>query len=157
MMIITGREEERATSNAPGYLQAKEIVIKFFRLSQITDVQIEMADICLGGHTRRDGVGISQRQQADEVQRPGNELHLSIPHRPLGSWAVIVKLNTISIWVGEMNRLAHAVVGCAWDWVISREQPMNRLRQIMPARISNRKMVKPGRVIPMGRGALVFG
>ena len=69
-MIIAGGEEDGTTADAAGYyLQAKKIMIELFRLPQVADVQIDVANISLRRYVWRNQFGISSNGKVVESRR----------------------------------------------------------------------------------------
>lgn len=85
-------------------------------------------------------------QQRIHIQRTGEHRKLTIgSSRPFFFRAIAVKLHAIAVRVAKINRLAHAVIGCAIEFDARSQHASQRVRQPGARRIKYRNVIQSGR------------
>src|SRR5688500_7104350 len=83
-------------------------------------------------------------QQRLDVERQRRHLDLAVAPRPLGRIAVSVDLDSVAIWVGQVERLAHEVIGGARQANPGITQAYEDLRQVAARWHPDRDMEEAG-------------
>jgi hypothetical protein len=85
-------------------------------------------------------------QQPAQIQRSRHHCEPTIRQpRPLLHRTIPIKLHAIPIRITQIQRLAHAMIGCSLEPHSRIDQPLQSIRQLPPRRIHNRQMIKPSR------------
>src|SRR5687767_12156907 len=93
-------------------------------------------------------------QQILQVERLGDHRERAIRiHRPLLARTVPVQLNPVAIGVGEIDRLADAMIARALKRNLRRDEATQPIGQRRAGRIENRDVIEPGGALWRGWGA----
>ena len=110
VMVAARRDEQRARIGALHHVEAQQIAVKRLGAGQIADLQVNMPDVRVPVDPIPRGA-IRLRQQIFRVERLRHHRYLIAPPRPLLARSVGVEFQPVVVGIGQVQRLAHAVIG----------------------------------------------
>ena len=147
MVVVTSRREESGRGTEVHHqIEADHFPVEAFGLGQPADLEVDVAD----GRARRQALPRRRRlrklaQEVVHVQGDGPDLYLSAPVGPLLTGTVAVKLDPVTVGIGQVDRLADVVVGETLEGGAGLGQVVERARQRRPVWKQNGEVVKAGR------------
>ena len=88
----------------------------------------------------------SSIEQFVQIEGSGEHREFTVRiSRPLLSWPIPVEFHPIAVWISKIERLAHAVVSCAFEGYTGSGQSLQCVRQCSLRRIQDSQMIQPGR------------
>ena len=142
MMVTAGRHERGAAAPAH-HIEPDHVTVESFRLIDIADPQMHMADAHAVG---RAGPGLvaGRGDQIVEVERIGGHLHVVVLPFPFVRPAVAVDLDAVAFGIVEIDRLAHRMVGGAGERHALLRNMQQPARQVAPRRNEERRVIEAG-------------
>src|SRR5882672_908812 len=85
------------------------------------------------------------RENPIEIERVGAHLEPPVHHRPLGARPIAIDLDAVAVRIGEIQRLADAVIRNTLQHAVGLDHPAQRAPAIAARRHENREVIEAGR------------
>src|SRR5262245_24907122 len=150
MMVAARRDEQRARAIALHQIESQHIGIEPLSLVQVRHVQMHVPDDGAAGEA---GACPASRVRQQPLQIEWIRAHAQVVANewPLDARSIAIDLDAVAVRIGEVDRLADAVVRGALQDRAGLHEPAYRLPQIGARWRQYREMVKAGRASCSGR------